>query len=444
MQSRSPHQLESFLQSQKADGRLEEAGHFTLHKEKALQKIAQYNLPYPDAWALRVAQASVLSGADRLKVELLSTETHFSFTPSDLEEMDFEAVFFDPAPPPDHGLEALRSALWFAGVGQKRPFQITLPHQSRSFIWNGHQLTVQEQERRSPKLQLSVSIRSMEEGAGLPILRSIEAARYNNRLDDSLKQCLFPMPIPVVVDGQRVDGFHHSPTHGSHSKSNPLHYFSFQEPGPLISPPTDCYPSVLLQEKKLQGLSNSFLHCDFSQPYSLSCLLTAHGGLYQGGKSSSWRSEPQRSTLSWVRHGVIIQREQIAVPKLCVSVSAHLGADDLPTDLTGFALQEDQAAPRRQEALRLIAGQLQEIAVNFEVLDQSWYAGQKMLAGAALVGGVGLKLLAGPIGLPFIFAGVAGGISILQGPEALCRKFANDYEKLQREWRIHFPATDTG
>jgi hypothetical protein len=440
----TPHQLEAFLQAQKAEGQMSSEGGFTLDRDKALQKIAEFQSPYPESWALNLAQASVLLGGTDLTISQGSKETEFLSVLGgwEYQDFDFEKEFFNPSTLPVNGLQVLRTALWSAGVGQKKPFQLSLPDEDKSYIWDGEKLIVMGGTKPSNHLRITVSHRSLIDGKGFPILRSVQAATYNNTLKEHLAGCLYTLPIATYLDSLRLECYGNSPTHGFKRHSYPVRVFGFETGRPALPTSSSCIVSSE-QNPKLVPLCQAINLIEFYQkPWSIIVLLSAHGGLYGSGDSTNWRTEPTHSVVCWVRHGVVVQKEQVDLPKLSVSVSIHLSADGLPTDYSGFSINEDAAAPIRKEALRLVAGYLRDEEVDFEVADRTWFNTKKVLSGVAVAGGTGLVFLTGPVGFFVVFAGLFGGISLAQGVEALCTQFGKDYAKLQKAFPERFRPTE--
>ena len=430
----SPHSLESYLQSQESAGSRVDSGAFTLDRAKALQKIAEHGSPFDHAWVVELGRAAKLLGAGKLHVYQQSKETFISFHPSQQPEGNFEQLFFDPSRNMGcAGTTALRRALWLAGLGEKRPFQLTLPGKDRSLLWNGTNLLALT-ATPAPNLSLTVSQRTTSQGQGVFLIRNIQSAIYSTQLLSAMRKTLYPLPFPVMVDNRPISGWGNSETHGYGAHRNPLKIAGFDIGGPPILPPPESSEKTMEQHDKLRPLSHGFKHQMLHEPQSVVVLLTAHGGLYQGGKSSTWRSDPAASELFWVKDGVVTQREKLNLSERCVSLAIHVCADDIPTDITGFGLQEDGVAPRRQAAMRKVDEWLQEIDHHFHVIDQDWYRLKKRAAAAAVVGGVCLKFVIPPLGVPLAIAGVIGGAHVFQGPEALCEKFEKEFESLRKDF----------
>lgn len=433
--------LHNFLLQQQAEGRQAEAGQFTLHREKALQKIAEFQLPYPESWTLKLAQAAVLSGSEFLTIKQTSSETRFQFLPETWsEDLDFERLFFDPSPHENLCFETIRGALWAVGVGQQKAFSIRLPHQGEGFVWNGSHLEAVESDARA-SLEIAVSHRSVQDGDGLVILRSIQAASFNSRIKEILINCLYTCPLEISVDGLRIDGYPQCPTHGYRAHRYPMRALGFHLGGlPLRQPPGNASVEKLREcKEQILGLTQDFTFHDVSPESDAIALLTACCGRYSSGDSSSWEVEKVASFLCWVRHGVIIQKEEINVGKHCLALCLHVNADDISTDYSGFALSEDQADPRRQELLRTVSATLQQTEPDFELTDRVWYERRKKAAGATIaVGGV-LKLVAGPVGLPVLAAGVVAGFWNSQSIERISNGLIAGYAAMRENWMKEYP-----
>ncbi|MCA9781383.1 MAG: hypothetical protein KC800_31915, partial [Candidatus Eremiobacteraeota bacterium] len=346
-----------------------------------------------------------------------------------------EQLFFDPSRGTGClGTNALRRALWLAGLGEKRPFQLTLPGETRSLLWNGSELLTLS-ANPAGNLSVTISQRTTAQGEGVFLIRNIQSAIYSSQLLSAMRKTLYPLPFPVVVDSRPISGWGNSETHGYGTHRNPLKVAGFEIDAPRILPPPHSSERTREQHDKLRALSHGFTNQMLDEPKSVVVLLTAHGGLYSGGKSSSWRSDTAVSELLWVKDGVITQRERLSLTERCVSLAIHVCADDIPTDITGFGLQEEVAAPRRQAALRAVNEWLQEIDHHFHVIDQDWYRLKKRAAAAAVVGGACLKFVVPPLGVPLAVAGIVGGAHIMQGPEALCGKFEKDFESLRKDFK---------
>lgn len=75
-----PSELENYLRREKNRGTNDSEGKFTLSSEKALAKLAEFQLPFAGAWAIKIIQAIVASGVEtEIRVKLKRKESEFLF-----------------------------------------------------------------------------------------------------------------------------------------------------------------------------------------------------------------------------------------------------------------------------------------------------------------------------------------------------------------------------
>jgi len=215
-------QLETFLKEQQAEGILDSQGKFTLDRGKALEKLAAFQLPRETSWILKVVQAAVRCGAPGLEIRQTSTDTEVRFcAPETWTLAALEADLVDPETSADPALDHLKRGLWSVGINGLRPFHCSLPGSAQALVWNGnsfHQTACQI----SPDFQLTVSHRTIFEGKGLPLLRSIEAATCNAEIAKELRSSAFTCPIPLTLDSCRLDALQLCPEHGFGASSYPI------------------------------------------------------------------------------------------------------------------------------------------------------------------------------------------------------------------------------
>ena len=89
--------LEDLLQDRAAEGREVEEGVFTLSSEKILAKLAEFQLPFKGAWAIKLVQAAVVAGCQSLAIRSTSDETSFDFTALRMWSLaDVESAVWQP------------------------------------------------------------------------------------------------------------------------------------------------------------------------------------------------------------------------------------------------------------------------------------------------------------------------------------------------------------
>ena len=80
---RGHSELQQLLRQQQAEGKFDSGGQFTLDRDKALAKLAAFQLPRRGAWILKIVQSAVLAGATDLKIVQTNFETRVTFRPQE-------------------------------------------------------------------------------------------------------------------------------------------------------------------------------------------------------------------------------------------------------------------------------------------------------------------------------------------------------------------------
>lgn len=406
-----PSELEEFLQAEQQRGRTVSHGEFTLAREKALEKLAAYQLPFPEAWVLKIVQAAVASGAERLEIKQTPTDTLFGFnSPGAWSLARLEQAFLDPRPSGDPGLDHLVIGLRAASLNDGRPFQIRFPGGGESLVWSGRELEVVPSQA-TELLRLTVSHRTLAEGKGIPGWRVFQAARRNAEILKTLSERCFVCPVPLTVDGRRMDVLQFCPTHGYTGSSHPvaLGWGDLDSPAMGLPPGTlEGYVNPAQQNKpsSIQLLSRGVLRpLTKEHPRAgVYWLATVHLKLTGSGKNKSWDLRAQPSVLYWVEDGVVLETEHLPVPSRAFSVAMFLSAAGLAHDLTGFGLVKDPERVRQGAAV--VGAALAKIPlVSLEALVNTTADATKMV-GIALCGLGVLSLFGGPQGLLLLGAGV--------------------------------------
>ena len=159
--------LERYLQNEISQGCKDSSGEFTLCGEKAVEKLAAFQLPGEHTWVLKFVQAAVVSGCRHLGVFQTYRETAFHFLGSPgFGLQEFENHFLDPEPGQHAGLHHLKQGLWSVSIHGMRPFQFMMRGGHFSLIWDGRQLLRQSASEplRNCDLLLTVSHRSRQQG----------------------------------------------------------------------------------------------------------------------------------------------------------------------------------------------------------------------------------------------------------------------------------------
>lgn len=404
-----------------------------MNEEKALEKIAKYQLPFPDAWVVKLGQGVVLSGAESLQIHQTGTDTVFEFRPAKALDASCMTSFFDPAEHPVPWWHSFRSSLWAVGLNLRRPFLIEIG--GRGYFWDGfdlHDSGVSNLPER--KVRLDISHRTAEQGKGFPIIRGIQAAMLNAHLGQVFSEVLFSCPLRVFLDGRRIDGFQRVSSHGFSSSNHPVRMFWLKgRPALKIPPATLENSGHFAGHSKLEALTHFFDSRPPDREVRAAALLSAHA-YYQSGKNGGWRIPQSKSVLYWIRHGVVVQKEEFSLPAGSVSMAVFATCDHIKTDITGFGLEENH---KQSDLVEICAGlnqQLNADRLDLVVHDRERHKALLKLAGGVAVSGLVLKFVFPPA-LFLAGAGGYGAILLTQTIAKVDSAINKDLVKLQDGWR---------
>ncbi len=432
-----PSELEEFLRAQVDEGAKDSSGQFTLSREKALEKLAAYQLQGGQAWVLKIVQGVVASGASELAVRQTGTDTEFHFALLEPWTIDqVEDAFYEPEVTADRALDHIKRGLWSVSLHSMRPFFLAAPGWEQALVWTGKAF------RRGPvaarqSVLLAVSHRTIYEGKGLPLLRNLEAASGNAAVLAELRDRAFTCSIPLKVDNRRMDALQACPNSGVSKTSFPI-YLGFLPgnlPGLPIPPATlGEYRPVLAGDPTVSKVFHPPTH--LPPEVAVACLITAHLREIKRGKSLVWETYIHHSTLYWVRDGVVVDWEILNGATGCVSCALFVSAEGMSSDLTGLKLARGEAYQKRfQAALESFRPFLARAEVSLEAMVRSQQMSGRVAGGVMLVGAVALAFMVPIWGL--FLAG--GALATMSQSGAAARALETDLkrglERLQSEIR---------
>ena len=359
MSKEVPSELELFLQGQQSDGVADSSGEFTLARDKALQKLSEFQLPFKGAWAVKVFQSLIRVGLDKpLEVKLTSKVSTFTCQlPKSMTAESIESSYFNPEPSEDLATRHLISALWAIGINQKRGFQLTLPGEETTLFWNGKEMSRLE---KAPDTAFFLSVTHQPAGDNW-LANPIRSSLSNSNISTALREHCFTSPVPLSVDNVRIDGLHHCKSYGWSGKTFPLTLvFSEGDLNPVRWPPgtfealDNKRTSYVKDGCGLEGLTRRSLEkIPVTKSSGLATLITANADQRD---ATVWKIRKRKSRCFWIQDGAVVQSEFFDLEESGVSVGCYLCAADIPNDLTGFYLAEHAERERRKrEAARLAA-----------------------------------------------------------------------------------------
>jgi hypothetical protein len=349
-------ELEQFLQSQSDAGAQKGEGVFTVAREKALEKLANFQLPFEGAWAVKIFQAAISAGAQKaFRATLGRRVATFRFDSSrawELEEV--EEAFFNPEPSDVRHVNHLVSALWAVGVAERRSFQVRVEGASYSLVWDGECLQRAPTREETQGIEIVVAT-FLSRSDPLHIL-----GRRNQTLASALKDWCFTSPIPLLVDSQRMDALQHCPGYGWNTSSFPI-ALSFVEadlPDLLIPQGTFRSHSEFQNSEVMDGAGLETIAKKMMQKLgpiecsSAAALVSVHAVLdsdVENGSVKFWSLRHRSSKCFWVQDGVAVQSQNFDVPTNPCALACFLNADGMDNDLTGFYLANEEERARRVE-----------------------------------------------------------------------------------------------
>ena len=357
-------ELEKFLHSQSAEGSQQGGGSFTLAREKALLKLANFQLPFAGAWAVKLVQAAVSAGAQvAFSATLGKRVATFSFDGNDKWEIEqVEEAFFNPEPTKIRHLRHLLSALWQVGVAEKRAFQLSLPGSEVDLVWNGSTLSRVPMGRQADKVELVVT--HAEAGKNL-LSEVLTGAKRNQEIAEALKDYCFTCPIPLLVDARRFDALQHCPEYGWNESSFPIAIsFLQEEDAPQLKVPSGTFldhkefqNSELMDGAGLETITKKMMKAVEPVEYCTgAALISVNAGLHSQGESSGylWKLRQRSSKCFWIQDGVAAQIQTFPTEPSAVSVACFLPAHDLENDLSGFYIADQRTRNRRLEKMGVL------------------------------------------------------------------------------------------
>ncbi|MBN9416697.1 hypothetical protein ABS71_08785 [bacterium SCN 62-11] len=390
-----PSELEDFLRSQIDEGAKDSSGKFTLSREKALEKLAAYQLQGGQSWVLKVIQAVVAAGASELSVRQTGTDTEFHFSmPEPWLLAEVEDAFYDPEVSPNRSLDHLKRGLWSVSLHNMRPFLLAIPGCPEALVWTGKALTRGAVAARQSVL-LAVSHRTIFEGKGIPLLRNLEAASGNAEVLAELRDRAFTCSIPLKVDNRRMDALQACPKYGVSKSSYPVYLAFLGGDLPELKIPPATFGKYRPQAEGDSEIAKLFhRQTKLPEKVAVGSLITAHVREVKRGKATVWEAYSMGSCLYWVRDGVVVDWEHLKTSAACISCALFVSAEGLATDLTGLKLARGEAYEDRvEQALEILKPFVSSAEVSLEAMIRSQKLAGNVAGGIMLVGAVTLGLM---------------------------------------------------
>jgi hypothetical protein len=348
--------LNAFLAEQQAAGTSQGEGDFTVSHEKAAQKMSQYSLPREHAWVLKIVQAAVAWKCNCVKLTQTRTDSTFTFqtdNPADLPtNQELVTAILRVDAESGKPLESLGAALRILVEKSSLSFMLLIDRgvAEPQAIYAGVYFGEMDEKSRAKHREawdgsLNLKINHVPHTHENRILLNYIPVR-----DHALGMLLemerysYVCPIPLFADGRRLDGVLRSSALKWSSRKKPIRVAGLEIPG-------DDDPRFPICE----GFANQILTVDLSlkqvleksiqgrdcEAYFVMSLETRRTALHVMDMAN-------RSTLLWVRNGVIVEEENIPIATRCLGLTVFASAEGLRSDLTGFQLTRNEAFTARR------------------------------------------------------------------------------------------------
>ena len=431
MQS-GPSPLEVYLQQESEAGVVEDSERvFTVTREMAMKKLAAFQLPDPSYWILKVVQMAVAAGAKSIDISLLAKSTEVRVNGAfqwDLDELD--QALFDPEYSSSPDLSHLTVGLRAIGFGENRPFLVRVGDSSDCLSFNQGKLSRSEWEFQvDAPFYLAVSTMGADEifdrfnlaGKKGPVpARNAEMALV---LESKAHTC----PIPLSVDGRRVDSIELNPDFGWSPTSETLAVGFGKGNLPKIKMSSSLMQANHDEKSPAWGLIQSF-----SRRHALIYAVNLNKEKYLLNDQWAWTLTDRPSSILWVDDGVVISSTELPTPASKVGVGVFVNATGLPKDLTGFGLlQSSEQRERKREVFSIMRSLAPEIAqIKYESIQNAIESSSNLKSKTSIVLsllGIGTLFFSVPMGVLFLVGAVAGGAGKARdlcsrsylGPEAI-------------------------
>lgn len=356
--------LDSYLEDQRDDGEYQGSGHFTIEHQKAARKMARFALPRRKAWVCKIIQAAVWWSVDRIHVNQGKVFTVFHFEWSRLNELptedDVVKGILNSGLSEDHPMACLALGLRAMVEMEDLSFLLILNdgETTPKPIYAGSIFSEMPEEKRlapsfGQRLGLTIHVAGIvdHERNGEYVGRASELADIAKELD---KYC-FLSPVPIILDGRRVDDSIRTPEFQANERFRPIY---------TGGPPADAEFAPL----KLPESYHERRMSVYTDPRR--ALRPYHGtrefsAVVLLGMNIDEKIRPRRNvTIYWVRRGVIVNSKSFSVETETLVCKIYLDADHLPTDLTGFQIANAEAEKKEAKHLQQLKNFLSQLPVE--------------------------------------------------------------------------------
>lgn len=341
--------VESFLDQQTSEGREAGQGAFTLERGKALEKLSQFQLQGSGEWTLKILQALVVAQCPEVSIKLTAHDVQFRFqVPQTWTAGRVEAAFLSVEEPSDLSLLPLIIGLRTAGIRHQRRFVLKLESGQECVTWDGTEFLKTRCHKSEATLVVD-HLSSKERSTLSWLAKKRIVGRRNLECSSFLKKQGFLCPVPLLLDGKRIEGLQLCPHHGWTDRiaNAGIHFLSPDLPALTLSHrnfenPDRRQKALAKKEKWLTRKAARALEGPAESPLVLSLS-------FKITKLSRVSFKAGSISLNWVKDGVVVHGESFPNERGALSLGLYLSATGLDSDLTTLSLLECEEKSRRAQ-----------------------------------------------------------------------------------------------
>jgi hypothetical protein len=444
--------LNSILQQLAQEGRVESKGVFTIAAEKVRQKLATFQFQRSGQWILKVIQALVAAGAERIELRASHTRLliDYSCPKSPWGEAELEVAFKSPDETAGRALKHLAQALWHVSFKDGLLWSFAAARSNRSLCWTGQELVT---AAASPLLEAQLIVIHNEAPLQSPwwidaSLASLAGPKWAANIAQELANYAYTCPVPLRLDGRRLDSLRLCPVIAQPRATSDIlfglesvHVASIgcgQAEAPKLK------PSALTVHSKKQDILGATMVSGWWESPDLAWLSLLSVHMQRQSDSFEYRKSMKRlSSVIWVLDGVVVGTEFLPIEH-GAAVTLFASAEGLALDLSGLNVVRSAPLKTRerlicQAAREWVLGQ----SINLRVKnDGSWL---KIVQGGLALGSTvaaacGMMELAVG-GVAFAIPGVTLMSAIHDTFEPGKNLFTDELMSLQSDWIYHYGPT---
>ena len=332
--------IDAFLDSARAAGAHESEGAFTISHAQAVQKMARYSLPYPEAWILKIVQAAVIWKASEIEVSQTRLYTTIEFCPGEKKDIPTEQ-------------DVVSTLLGRSGASTVPVGKLCLG--LRSLV---------RSEDYSFILTLNTGrteVRPLYAGREAQTLTKLDRLQLARRQIAGIKIVVIHLRKAEHLAGRLLYRFL------PWWRRDRLIAFELQRSASVCSIPIHLNKRVLtsLSDSALGGSKREwrFLFSDGLQqsgepPLTLAADNQHNSAWYLGHACTRairtrepLRPRDKTHQIHWVCEGVVVQTDTFTHPTHLLKLTILMNAENLQTDITGLLLQDSHAKSARWQSL---------------------------------------------------------------------------------------------